>query len=51
MTLPPTIELCARAFNDGVCGGIIYRPQPETIVCPKCGGHEPGIVYTRTTKD
>jgi len=47
MTLPPTVELCARAFNNGVCGGIIYRPQPQTIVCSKCGGHDPGVIYQR----
>jgi len=47
MTLPPTLEICARPFNDGVCGGIIYRPQPETIICSRCSGDEPGVIYSR----
>ena len=47
MTLPPTLEICARPFNNGVCGGIIYRPQPETSICARCGGSEAGVVYRR----
>jgi len=47
IAMPATLEICARPFNNGLCHGVIYRPQPETIVCSKCGGHEPGVVYTR----
>jgi len=45
--LPTTLEICSRPFNANVCGGIIYRPQPETIVCSRCGGSEAGVVYRR----
>jgi len=48
VTLPTTLEICARAFNNGVCGGVIYRPQPETSVCARCGGHEARVIYQRT---
>jgi len=51
MTLPPTLEICARPFNNGVCGGIIYRPQPDVIVCGRCGGSEAGVVYRRVDKE
>ena len=48
--LPAVVELCPRPFNANVCGGIIYRPQPETIVCSRCGGSEAGVVYTNRQK-
>lgn len=43
--LPPTLEVCVRPFNDSTCGGLIYRPQPGLIICPRCGGKEPGVIY------
>ena len=46
--LPATIELCQRAFNNGVCLGVIYRPQPDVSVCSRCSSHEAGVIYQRT---
>ena len=45
--LPASLEICARPFNNGVCGGLIYRPQPDVSVCSRCGGSEAGVVYRR----
>lgn len=47
MTAQATVELCTRTFNGGRCDGILYRPQPDLVLCPRCGGREPGVVYTR----
>ena len=47
MTLPTTLEICARPFNNGICQGVIYRPQPDVSVCSRCGGNEAGVVYRR----
>jgi hypothetical protein len=44
--LPPTIELCTRPRDGHPCLGRIYRPQPDVIYCPDCGGKEGGATYT-----
>lgn len=52
MTIMPfTLEICQRIRFGHPCMGRIYRPQPDVIYCPSCGGNEPGVVYTRATKE
>ena len=45
--LPATIEVCARLRDGLPCGGVIWRAKPDLPYCQKCGGTEPGVVYTR----
>lgn len=51
MTPPATLEICQREFNAGRCHGIISRPQPDLIMCGRCGGKEAGQVYVLRSAD
>lgn len=42
---PATLEICQAEFNAGRCGGIIYRPQPDLVMCSRCASRKPGVVY------
>jgi hypothetical protein len=44
-TPAPTLEICQRPFNAGVCQGVIYHPQPDLRMCARCGGSDPGAMY------
>lgn len=48
MTEPPaTVEVCQQPFNGARCGGIVYRPQPDLPICPRCGFKGDGVRYRR----
>ena len=49
--LPATVELCIRNRDGHPCLGVIYRPQPDVIYCPKCGGTDAGVIYVRQEAD
>jgi len=47
MTLPATIELCARIRDGYPCLGRVHRSGvPEIVSCMACGSRATGVVYT-----
>ena len=46
MTMPATLEICARIRNGRPCLGLVHRSGvPEIVTCTACGTREAGQRY------
>jgi hypothetical protein len=45
VSLPATVELCARPREGQPCLGVVSRGQPDRPYCFRCGAQDAGVLY------